>query len=299
MPERAFTRIAILLLASSWLLPAAARAELSRSQARNVIRKMAGADLPGSAVRVKSVSAAADGTTEVTADLKTVFRFQQNKEGRWRVAELRIGQDRWLRIDDVAQALNANASGDDCQAPDLFAERQSDPSVKRARCLVASLLGVTLPSDEVRIQQVSPLGVPFVTEPSAIVEALVEVKARLTNEPRRGWRVTEVRTGRHGWVLLDSLVASIESQKQKQTLAELQIIATALEQYRRDRGAYVVSDSQAVLIDHISPKYLVSVLRLDPWNQPYQYQGDRDRFTLSSSGPDRKTKTADDITLSH
>jgi len=40
------------------------------------------------------------------------------------------------------------------------------------------------------------------------------------------------------------------------------------------------------------------VLRLDPWNQPYQYQGERDRFTLSSSGPDRKSKTADDITVS-
>jgi len=277
----------------------AARAELSKNQARNVIRRMAGAELPGSAVRVKSVSTAANGAAEVTADIKTVFRFEKSKEGVWRIAEVRTGPELWLSIGDIAKAANGALTLDECRAPDPPTKRGVDPSVKRARCLVANLVGVTLPSDAVRIQQVSPLGVPFASEPSAIVEALVEVNARIANDRGKGWHVTEIRTGNNSWVPIDALVASLDTSKVQRTRDELQKLAEALEHYRRDRGTFVVADNQAVLIDHISPKYLLPVLRLDPWNQPYLYQGERDRFTLSSSGPDRKSKTADDITLSH
>jgi hypothetical protein len=75
----------------------------------------------------------------------------------------------------------------------------------------------------------------------------------------------------------------------------MELIAKALEKFHRERGFYVISDSQAVAIDHLSPRYLAYVIRLDPWHQPYKYQGERDRFTLSSAGPDGKPDTPDDI----
>jgi len=50
-----------------------------------------------------------------------------------------------------------------------------------------------------------------------------------------------------------------------------------------------------VLIDHLSPHYLERVIRLDPWNRPYQYQGERDHFSLRSNGPDGKSGTGDDV----
>jgi hypothetical protein len=50
-----------------------------------------------------------------------------------------------------------------------------------------------------------------------------------------------------------------------------------------------------VAVDYLSPKYLAQIIRLDPWHEPYLYEGERDRFTLRSKGADRKENTPDDI----
>jgi hypothetical protein len=88
---------------------------------------------------------------------------------------------------------------------------------------------------------------------------------------------------------------AVNQMKQIRAQTDLQRIAEALEKYRAERGAYIVSDSHAALIDHLSPKYLHEVIRVDPWHHPYKYAGQRDTFTLSSTGPDGKEGTADDI----
>ncbi len=272
-------------------------AQINRNQARNALRRAAGFELTGGAVRVKSV---ADST--ISASVRTVFKFQKDTRGNWRVAELRTGQDSWENIDSIATALGSSAGvagSEDCNAPDppFRGSLATDPSPKRARCLLGRLLGIDVPSDAVRIQEVATLGIPFSSESSAVVTAWISVDARAARD-KSGWRITEVRTGNREWVNLDSLIAALNQEKQRRARTELEAMAKALEEFRRDRGYYVVSESQAALIDHISPKYLRPVLRLDPWNQPYQYLGTRDQFTLASPGPDRKVKTADDISLS-
>jgi hypothetical protein len=162
--------------------------------------------------------------------------------------------------------------------------------------LLASLLGVNLPSDAVRIQEVDPMPIPLASQPSATVVAWVKVDARLVND-KSGWRVIELRTGNRDWVALEPIAAAVNEEKQKQTRAELALMAKALEAFRRERGTFVVSDSQGVAIDFLSPRYLARVIRLDPWHQPYKYQGERDHFSLRSTGPDGKDNTADDIEL--
>jgi hypothetical protein len=112
-----------------------------------------------------------------------------------------------------------------------------------------------------------------------------------------GWRVAELRTGNRDWVKLEPLIAAVNLEKQKRARSELELIAEALEEFRKDRGFYVVSDDQGVAIDHLSPRYLARVIRLDPWHKPYGYQGQRDHFTLRSAGPDGKRDTSDDIEL--
>ena len=139
------------------------------------------------------------------------------------------------------------------------------------------------------------MSVPLASQ-SAIVTAWVRTDLRLLND-RGGWRVVELRTGNSDWVRLEPIVAAVNEQKQKKARTEMELIARALEKFRKDRGFYVVSDSQAVAVDHLSPRYLPQVIRVDPWHQPYKYQGDRDRFTLRSAGPDGKADTADDIVL--
>lgn len=274
-------------------------AQINRSQARNVLRRAAGFELTGSAVRVRSVT-----DNNIAASVRTVFKFQKNARGNWQIAEIRTGQDRWERVINISKAMGIDpdsvTGGEDCNAPDppLRGSMVTDPSPRRARCLLGKLLGIDVPSDAVRIQEISTLAVPGVSEPSAVVTAWLYVDARATRD-KSGWRITDVRTGNRNWINVDAVVAAMNQQKANQARSELDAMAKALEEFRRDRGYYVVSDNQAALIDHISPRYLLPVLRLDPWSQPYLYEGSRDQYVLASPGPDRKAKTADDISVSH
>jgi len=275
-----------------------ARADLSASQARKAITRIAGFELKSSEVRVKSVSGGSASAADVSADIKTVFKFETDKEGRWRVAEIRTGPDRWESIDLIAAGLGTQVLTGDCNATDprVRGKLLVDPSVKRARCLLGHLLGVEIPSDAIRIQEVNPMPIPMASQPSATVVAWLRVDARLTSE-KSGWHVTELRTGNRDWVKLEPFLAALNQHKQKLAHSELELIAGALERFRRDRGFYVVSDKQSVAIDFLSPRYLGRVIRVDPWNQPYKYLGERDHFTLRSTGPDRKPGTPDDILL--
>jgi hypothetical protein len=301
--HRAVTKVLILCLAACCVLAICASAQasgdLSAKQVRKLITRAAGIALPGGDVRVKRVSPVDPATVEATAAIETAFRLEQNDKGQWRVAEVRTGPGQWEEIELIARALKTEVNAGRCDDPDLRAKQsESDPSVKRARCLIANLLGIQLPSDAVRIREVTPLAVPLSSHPSALVVATVEADFRLSKTLKAAWRVAGIRTGNRAWTDPDAILAAVNSDKAARARAELELIAQALEAFRRDRGFYVESKSEAVLIDHLSPRYLARVIRVDPWLHPYLYEGTRDRFTLRSAGPDHKENTSDDITLS-
>jgi hypothetical protein len=283
------------LVASTY---ADAGANLSANQARKVLSRIPGLELKSGAIRVKSVAVNNAAGADVSAEIRLVFKFEKDKHGRWFVAEIRTGQDRWENVDLIARAVNAEVGTDDCNAPDppFKGSLAMDPSIRRARCLLGNLLGLEVPSDALRIQTVAPMPIPMASQPSATVVAWVRVEARLT-QAQSGWQVAELRTGNRNWAKLEPLIDSLNQHKQKRARAELDMIAAALEKFRGDHGFYVVSDKHATAIDYLSPRYLSRVVRIDPWHQPYEYVGERDRFTLRSSGPDRKPDTADDISL--
>jgi hypothetical protein len=269
------------------------RAQLKPKQVRKLITRMAGVELKNGDVRVKTISTTSGGTAEAVAEIRTI-------QGIWRVAEIRTGPSHWEEIGLIATALHTEGPANECNAlePPFKGAAAIDPSVKRARCLLGSLLGVEVPSDAVRIQEVDPFVIPLAPQPSALVVAWVRVDVQLESDGKAGWQVTALRTGKRDWIRLEPLLASVNELKQKTAHTELESIARALDQFRADRGFYVVSDKQAVVIDQLSPHYLSQVIRVDPWHQPYKYQGDRDHFTLSSTGPDGKEDTPDDIKLS-
>lgn len=275
------------------LLLTVAYQNLSSSQARKAIQTAAGMSLPGDSVRVQRVEG-----TEAAAELELVFRATQH-DGRWRLSEVRTGPDRWERLDLIAQAAKIELTGDECDAPSQFARtaEATEVTTKRARCLVAGLLGVSLPSDDVRIRDVSPFGFSFgSSDASALIVALVRVDFRFVRD-RRGWQVAAVKSGNRDWVSVVGLSASIDEAKRSTAANELSLIAQALDSYRRDRGFFVVSDKESVLIDHLSPKYLSRVIRVDPWSRPYQYEGEQTQYSLRSLGPDGKPNTPDDIVV--
>ena len=288
-----------LLLVFLWVVtPANVRADISQKEARKAIQTMLGSSLPSSAVRILRASTGAEGTAEASVEIQAIFRARQ-VDGLWRLSEIRTGQDTWEQLELIAQALGAGLPAGGCDAPSQFVHRASakEMNVKRARCLVAELLGVTLPSDQVRINDLSSLDLPLGSESSALIEALVHADFRFTRDAR-GWQVSEFKSGNRDWARIDTLATALNEVKRAAATSDLNTIATALNDFRRERGSFVVSDKQSVLIDHLNPRYLKRVIRLDPWHRPYQYEGAPDHFSLRSLGADGKPQTSDDVTVS-
>jgi hypothetical protein len=163
--------------------------------------------------------------------------------------------------------------------------------------MVAALFGVTLPSDDVRIKEISPFGLSIGKESAALVTALIRADFRLAQDAN-AWRVTGFKSGTRDWFNVSALQLAIDQVKRSSANDDLSTIAKALSDYRRDRGSFVVADKESVLIDHLSPKYLTRVIRVDPWHRPYQYDGQQDHYSLRSLGPDGKPNTPDDVVVS-
>ena len=288
----------ILLLLCGLLIPSEARADISQKNARKVIQTMLGWSLPGDAVRIQSIRSSGAESAEVSAEIQTVFRLRLN-EGHWELREVRTAPDRWEQLEVIARAAGVELPSGECDAPSQFARSKSETELttKRARCLVASLFGVALPSDAVRIREISPFGLSIGSESAALVVAFVQADFRLARDAR-GWRVAEFKSGNREWVNVGGLPAAMDQVKRAAAADELSTIAKALSDFRRERGSFVVSDSESVLIDHLSPRYLTRVIRVDPWHRPYQYEGQQDHYSLRSLGPDGKPNTPDDIVVS-
>jgi hypothetical protein len=166
-----------------------------------------------------------------------------------------------------------------------------DLSPKEARKVIARMAGIELPSDAVRIKEISPMG------NSAVVVAQVETAFRLSKGDGGKWRVAEIRTGDRKWEDVDLLLRALNAEKAARARAEMETVATALKAYQRERGSYVTSESLTALIDQLNPRYLSTVIRIDPWHQPYQYEGQGRSFTLRSPGADGKANTSDDVVV--
>lgn len=175
----------------------------------------------------------------------------------------------------------------------LVTHAAGDLSAKEARKLIARVAGITLPSDAVRVKEISSFG------SSAVVVAQIETAFRLVRGDDDKWRVAEIRTGDNEWEDVEMIVRAVNAEKVERARAELETLATALESFRRERGSYVVAATEAVLVDNLNPRYVGRVIRVDPWHNPYLYEGTRDHFTLRSTGVDGKESTQDDLVISN
>ena len=71
-----------------------AAGDLSPKEARKIIARMAGIQLPSDAVRIKDISTSGNSAV-VVAQVETAFRLVKGDNGKWRVAEIRTGDRRW------------------------------------------------------------------------------------------------------------------------------------------------------------------------------------------------------------
>ena len=159
---------------------------------------------------------------------------------------------------------------------------------REARQRIALTLGLDKP-DNVHIKNISRgMG-------GAIVEAQFEAAFRFAEDKQGNWQAIEVRTGDRNWESIELIQTALRKEKALRTGADLRTIATALEAYRRESGSYVHADSGSALIDHLAPRYLNSIIRLDAWSRELSYKGTAGGYRLISLGPDGKPDTDDDI----
>lgn len=97
--------LCLVTVSVSTLVYTSAADDLNAKEARKLIARMAGIELPSDAVRVKSVSALGSSAV-VEAEITTAFRFVRGDDGKWRVAEIRTGDNKWEDIDMIARAVN-------------------------------------------------------------------------------------------------------------------------------------------------------------------------------------------------
>lgn len=143
----------------------------------------------------------------------------------------------------------------------------------------------------VRLTEFSPL------LSAAVAICFIEATFRLRRSDDGKWHVVEFTIGDVPSGDLEQIRAAVDTGKAARARAELETIRAALEAFRRERGFYVVAVDATVLVDHLSPRYLTRIIRIDPWHRPYKYEGTLDRYTLRSDGADGVAGTADDVTL--
>ncbi len=306
---RASRRLRLCFLTSVFCLlafPALAQKKpkpaLAEKQARAVIASAPGFKLNTSAVKVREVSAAGASPVTVTAEVTEAFRLASVederaaqdagvfKKERLRAVEFRTGDRTWEEFDYLAATVGPgrleSARAVIEALADEFAARQAsnkDDKKKSAEPLTRGPL---------TLKSLSSLG------SSEVAEVAVEATFTLSKGARGGWVVSQVAFGGGPGVDVSALWTSINSQKAERARAELSTVREALEAYRRERGFYVVAEDSVVLMDHLSPRYIKRIVRLDPWHNPYRYAGTNDSYTLASDGPDGKPGTADDVTVS-
>lgn len=159
---------------------------------------------------------------------------------------------------------------------------------KQARDTIAALLGRK--SDEVRIKSVSP----GLIGGDATVEAELGVTFQLHREKDQ-WLVKAVRMSDRRWEDIDMLRRALDTEKAKRAQSDLGALVAGIEAFRRDRGFYPDVKGGRALVDFIVPAFLPQVVREDPWDAQYDYRRTPQGFEVSSTGPDRKAGTPDDI----
>ncbi|HLG15489.1 MAG TPA: type II secretion system protein GspG [Blastocatellia bacterium] len=171
----------------------------------------------------------------------------------------------------------------------IWAAVAADLGSREARKTIAAALGFD-DIENVRIKKISP-GIGG----QATVEATVETAFRLAKDKQGNWKAVEVRTGDQRWESLELIETAVRKEKTLRTRSDLGALATALEAYRRDHGAYVEARTCSALIDRLAPRYLKSIMRLDAWSHEYEYNGTPSSYRLASHGPDGRADSGDEI----
>ena len=303
---------------------------LKESAARRAIAEAPGFALRTGAVKVKEVGPAGSTPVRVSAGVTVAFRLVRVEDERtpqtggvfkvkrWRAAEFRTGDRAWEEFDLVAEAFGGErveaarraleelvtefearqskvgagwgATARDVEAEAAQAGEAGAKKKERKKDEPEKKTPEPLTRGPLTVKQLSLMG------SSAVAEVEVACDFPLSKDARGRWRVTGFEVGGETVGDLEALWLKVNAGKIARVSADLAELREALEAFRRERGFYVVAEDAVVLQDHLSPRYARRVIRLDPWHNPYRYEGTAAAYTLASDGPDGKPNTGDDVT---
>lgn len=153
--------------------------------------------------------------------------------------------------------------------------------------------GANWSKDQVEIKKIIP---GTGSGGGVIVEARIETAFRMVKE-KRDWRIVEVRFGDQQWESLELVEEAVRREKIRRTQAQLKELSEGLVAYQRDHQQFAVTDDTGQLLDYLAPRYLKAPPRFDLWGKQFQYRGTARKYRLSSSGPDLKPGTGDDLVV--
>ena len=107
-------------------------------------------------------------------------------EGHWQLQEIRTAPDRWEQLEVIARAAKVEMPAGECDTPAVCAESRQNSRQSSRVVWLRALFGVTLPSDDVRIKEISPFGLSIGKESAALVTALVRADFRLAQNAMPG-----------------------------------------------------------------------------------------------------------------
>jgi hypothetical protein len=291
-PARARKTLTLAASVGLLCLPLAARAKLSKGDARKLIAALSVFELNSGAVTVKEIRSTETEAT-VVAGVRSAFRFVRGEGGRWRATEARVGDRQWEDFDLLAQSAGAERIASVRAALDALAAELDARASERKRAGPDAADEVPLVRGPVRVEK--PAAALSALGSSAVLEAEIEATFEFVRERGR-WRVGLARLGTETVGDFDALARALDQAKAARARRDLDALAAALEAYRRERGFYAAVDTGSALNDHLSPRYLPAPVRFDPWHRPYEYEGTPSGYVLRSNGPDGKPNTADDVT---
>lgn len=271
---------------------------LKQGDARKAIAATPGFNLRTGAVKILEIGPAGSAPVSVTAEVTEAVRLvwvedervpQTGgvfKTKRWRAVEFRTGDRAWEEFESLADAAAPERVEDARHAIEELVT-EFDARVRESKGKTVE----PLTRGPLTIKQLSAMS------SSAVAEVVVATTFHLSKDARGRWQVSEVVFGDETVGNLASFWQSVNARKAANARTELSTLRDALEAFRAERGFYVVAKDSVVLLDHLSPRYLKHVIRIDPWHNPYRYEGTQASYTLASDGPDGKPNTADDVTL--
>lgn len=162
-----------------------------------------------------------------------------------------------------------------------------------ARAVILKIPGMNLPKKNVSVEGITQLG-----SRHAVAEATIKTAFKLEKSGEE-WRVSEIRLAPQHWVPIGRLVLDLQQAQADKTREDMNLVALGLERYRVAHGSYPSAENFSALMDLIFPRYISRLVGDDAWSNAFSYEpDDAKHYKITSSGPDGKLGTDDDMIVS-